>query len=88
MSPRAGTITPVDVATGKPGRPISVPEPSALAVSPDGRILFAITRANTVTPISIPGGKPGPPDHGRGPIPTALVVAPDGRTLYVADNND
>jgi hypothetical protein len=44
---------------GKSGRPISVPEPSALAVTPDGRTLFAITDRKTVTPISIPTGNPG-----------------------------
>jgi hypothetical protein len=27
VASRAGTITPVEVATGKPGRPINVPEP-------------------------------------------------------------
>jgi DNA-binding beta-propeller fold protein YncE len=81
------TITPVATATGRPGRPIPVGSfPDALAVTPDGRILFAASETgNTVTPVSLPAGIPGRPIK-AGPNPQALAVTPDGRTLYVADS--
>jgi DNA-binding beta-propeller fold protein YncE len=79
------TVTPVVTATGRPGRPVPVGSfPDALAVTPDGRTLFAASQTgNTVTPVSLPAGRAGSPIR-AGPNPQALVVTPDGRTLYVA----
>jgi DNA-binding beta-propeller fold protein YncE len=81
------TVTPVATATGKPGRPIPVGRfPDALAVTPDGRTLFAASETgNTVTPVSLPAGMAGRPIR-AGPNPQALAVTPDGRTLYVGDS--
>jgi YVTN family beta-propeller protein len=77
------TVTPVNVATGIPGTPIKVGNhPQALAVTPDGRILYVADSGNTVTPVNVASSTPGTPIKVRhGPV--AMVVAPDGRTLYV-----
>ncbi len=81
------TVTPVATATGRPGRPIPVGSfPDALAVTPDGRTLFASSETgNNVTPVSLPADMAGRPIR-AGPNPQALAVTPDGRTLYVADS--
>src|SRR5215470_3724231 len=80
------TVTPVATATGRPGRPIPVGSfPDALAVTPNGRTLFAASETgNTVTPVNLPADRAGRPIQ-AGPNPQALVVTPDGRTLFVAD---
>ncbi len=80
-------VVPVSVATGVAGRPIPVGrQPVALAVTPDGRILYVVNyRSGTVTPISTATGMPGRPiPVGTGP--DALAITPDSKTLYVATN--
>src|SRR6266566_2143105 len=84
---RARRVTPIDVATGKPGGLIpAASSGAALAVTPDGRTVYVAARAGTVTPVDVATGQPGRPISV--PEPSALAVTPDGRTLYVADNND
>jgi DNA-binding beta-propeller fold protein YncE len=42
----SGTVTPIDLATGVPGRPIDLVQdqiPTALAISPDGATVYVTT---------------------------------------------
>lgn len=93
--PVLGSIAmPLDVATGREGRPIPLPaSPAAMAVSPDGRTLYAaMPDAGTIAQVSIATRTPGAPIR-VAPIylqayPTALAITPDGRMLYAVDQND
>jgi DNA-binding beta-propeller fold protein YncE len=77
------TLTPVDLATGKIGKPLpSLADPIAIAISPDGRTAYAGT-AHSVVPIDVATNAVG------SPIATpagaqSIAISPDGRTAYAA----
>jgi len=86
------TVTPVNVATGKPGRPVRVGAlPDEMVMTPDGRTLYAIAGASygpgepsgpwSVFMISVQSGKLI--KSVRIDSPVALTVAPTGAMLYV-----
>jgi len=58
-----GGVTPIDVATGKPGTPIPVgTRPVGVAFTPDGKTAYVTNFASdNVTPIDVATGKPGTP---------------------------
>jgi DNA-binding beta-propeller fold protein YncE len=80
-------LTPVDLATGKAGRPLRTPaDPVAIVISPDGRTAYAGT-ADSVIPIDVTTDAVGEP------IATPagaelLAITPDGRTAYAAGNGN
>jgi DNA-binding beta-propeller fold protein YncE len=89
-----GTVTPISASTNRAGRPIVVRTGSgivsgqALAVTPDGKTIWAAGGAADVTPISTATNKPGKPvrvAYGRGGGPDQVLVTPDGKTVYVLD---
>jgi len=49
------TVTPVNLATGQPGRPIKVgKDPVAITITPNGRIAYVSNGlSDTITPIRI-----------------------------------
>jgi DNA-binding beta-propeller fold protein YncE len=76
-------LTPVDLATGKAGKPLpSLADTIAIAISPDGRTAYAGTPYSVVpidtttnavgTPIATPAGA------------ASIAISPDGRTAYAA----
>src|SRR5579859_1327238 len=86
----AGTVTPVNLATGKPGRPIMVGDSaSVIAISPNGRTAYLPNHGvsgngDTVSTIRLAVGKPG----GRikvGADPDTMAITPNGRTAYVGN---
>ena len=90
-----GTVTPIDLATSTPGRPIIVSgEPVAMAITPDGKTAYVASGAanggakatsdQTVTPIDLATSTPGKPIDLRWP-PDAIVITPDGRTAYITN---
>jgi len=81
-----GTVTPITVATNRPGRPIKVGgAPTFIAVTPDGRTLYvADLDLGTVTPITVATKTPGKPIKVDG-APVGIAVMSDGKTLYVSD---
>jgi YVTN family beta-propeller protein len=86
----AGTITPIDVVTGRAGPPIQVGSGAdAIAVTPDGTTAFVANygangSGHTVTPVDVATGHARPPINvGNGP--DAIAITPDGKTAYVAN---
>jgi len=49
------TVTPINLATGKPGRPIKVgKDPAAITITPNGRTAYVSNGlSDTITPIRI-----------------------------------
>jgi hyaluronoglucosaminidase len=83
----SGTVTPIATATNRAGPAIKVGDnPHAIAITPDGRTLYAANwgEPGMVTPIATAGKKPGHAVR-TGIYPDAMVITPDGRTAYVAN---
>ncbi len=79
-------VTPVDIATGKVGRPISGGAgPGQLAVAPDGRMLLEVLSSGLIARVDLATGKETAPIRVPGGA-CMMAVSPDGRTLYVATN--
>lgn len=78
-------IIPIDTATNTAGAPITVgkagDEPSAIAVTPDSRIAYAV-EATTVVPVDLATRSAGKPIR-VGPTGQGIVITPDGATAYV-----
>jgi DNA-binding beta-propeller fold protein YncE len=78
-------IEPIDLGTGKAGRPITVPSLLAAAIAPDGRTAY-VASGNVLEPIDLATGKVG-----RSTRLTAMLgigsiaIAADGRTAYVGN---
>jgi DNA-binding beta-propeller fold protein YncE len=85
------SLSAIDVATGTAGKPAGLgSEPVALAVAPDGRVVYVLGADETITPVNALTGEPGgvirTGDAGN-PMDSGLVIAPDGRAIYVADQD-
>ena len=85
-----GTVTPIDLATGRALAPIHVGRgPAGIAITPDGRRAY-VTEAgsspigHTVTPVDLATGRALAP-IAVGPGPEGIAITPDGATAYVAD---
>jgi DNA-binding beta-propeller fold protein YncE len=87
-----GTVTPIDLATNTPGKPIDVSgEPVAMAITPDGKTAYVATGATTggpeptsaqaVQPIDLVTNTAGKPIDLQWPA-DAIVITPDGKTAY------
>jgi YVTN family beta-propeller protein len=79
----SGTVTPIDVATNMPGRPIHLsgkPGADAIAISPDGTTAYVANQpSSTVTPIYLATGTPEKPirfGHGWDSGFEAIAVVP------------
>jgi glucose/arabinose dehydrogenase len=93
-----GTVTPVNTATGAPGKPIHVGVPGGppkdyyglppggqIVITPDGKTAY-LTTGSSVTPVNTATGTPGKPIYlGGHPVnyPDFLAITPDGKTVYV-----
>jgi YVTN family beta-propeller protein len=79
----SGTVTPIDVATNMPGKPIKIsgkPGSDAIAISPDGTTAYVANQpSSTVTPIYLATGTPEKPirfGHGWDSGYEAIAVVP------------
>jgi YVTN family beta-propeller protein len=79
----SGTVTPIDVATDKPGKPIKIsgkPGADAIAISADGTTAYVANQpSSTVTPIDLAISTPEKPikiGHGWDSGFEAIVIAP------------
>jgi YVTN family beta-propeller protein len=86
VSARAGTVTPITLATRKAGPPIAVGRaPQAIALSPDGRMAYVVNSgSDSVTPIET-GTRRRERTIRVGRDPRAIAVTPDGRTAFVSN---
>lgn len=88
ISSAAGTVTPIDLATNTPGKPIDVSGwPVDIAVTPDGTTAYVAcgpgaATVQALTPIDLTTSTPGKPINLASP-PDAVAIAPDGKTAYV-----
>ncbi len=82
----SGTVTPVDLAKRRAGRPIRVGKhPLAIAITPGGQTAYVVNRGSgTVTPIATATRRAGTP-IAVGRDPQTIAITPDGRTAYVAN---
>jgi hypothetical protein len=97
----SGTVIPITTTTDTPGKPIRLRNGSQvywLAITPDGKTLYALTLAGStetfsVTPISTATNTPGTPvpAGAANGTPAALIgagqiaITPDGKTAYAAN---
>ena len=83
----SGSVTPVSLATGKTGRPITVgADPVAIAVARQRHTAYVVNHgSNTVTPIDTSTLKAGRPIR-VGADPTAIAVTPSGHRAYVVNS--
>ena len=82
----SGTVTPVNLAKRRAGRPIrSGSTPLAIAITPGGQTAYVVNRGSgTVTPIATATRRAGTP-IAVGRDPQTIAITPDGRTAYVAN---
>ncbi len=83
-----GMVVPVDLGTGKEGRPIAIGAvPEGLVITPNGRMLYAILDSGLITPVDLVAGRAMKPIHVKSGA-QSMAVSPDGRTLYVSTNDE
>lgn len=80
-----GIVTPVTLATGRPGRPIDVAaSPQAIAITPNGTTAYVIEGdGGGILPVNVATGRPGTPIKVGIGEPSAIAITPDGRMAYV-----
>lgn len=92
-----GTVTPISVATGAAGQPVVVRSAPAniqgpgelMAVTPDGKTIWASDGTDTVTAISTATNKAEKTItvvHGRAGITVQVLANPNGKDVYVLDS--
>lgn len=86
----ANSVTPIDLANGKAGRPIPAGNgPAGIAIAPDGTTAYVTDAGtspigDTVTPIDLVTKRAESPiTVGNGP--QAIAITPDGKMAYVTD---
>ncbi|MHB8457428.1 MAG: YncE family protein [Acidimicrobiales bacterium] len=87
----SNSVTPVNLATDKPGKPIPAGVgPADIAITPNGKMAYVTDDGSssvlgkTVTPINLVTRKPGKPIV-VGSGPQGIVITPNGATAYVTD---
>src|SRR6202012_6099617 len=81
---QAGTISQVDLATGKIGTPIQVgSQPDAIAINPDGSTThLADYGSSEIVPVALATGTVEAP-IALNDRPNAIAITPNGKTAYV-----
>ena len=79
------TVTPITLATGKPGHPIKVGRsPNKIVITPNGKTAYVIDSreaSDNVTPINLVTNKPEP--RLKVSKANAIAIAPRGGTAWV-----
>ena len=70
-----GRVVPISTATGTPGTPIRVGVGATIAITPDGKTLYAAAQ-NKVVPISTATNTPGQPIRLPYGLPDGIVTTP------------
>ena len=83
--PNQFVVTPISTATNTPGKPIPVGTTSfigtdigvgQIAITPDGKTVYAANNVGTITPINTATGTPGKPIHISGNSTQAIAITP------------
>jgi YVTN family beta-propeller protein len=83
----SGSLTPINTATNATSSTTNVNDPSAVAITPDGKTaLVANWTEGTVTPVTLSTMTAGTPIT-VGNQPAAIAITPDGTKAYVANFN-
>jgi DNA-binding beta-propeller fold protein YncE len=84
---QAGTLVPVNLATGAVGTAIAVgSEPVAVAITPNGQTAYVADHGSSeVVPVDLATGAVGSPIALAG-RPNAIAISPNGATAYVASD--
>jgi YVTN family beta-propeller protein len=83
------TITPIDIARQRPGRPVTIGSlPSAMASTPDGRHLLVTAQGDDILAILDTSSEAVVARVPTGLEPDAVAVTPDGKTAVVANFGD
>jgi YVTN family beta-propeller protein len=83
----SGGVTPINTATNAPGSTAAIKDPSAVAITPDGKTaLVANWNEGTVTPITLSTMTAGSP-IAVGNNPYTIAITPDGTKAYVSNYN-
>ena len=77
--PRNRTVTPISTATNTPGTPIRLGLGFSVAITPDGKTLYAAA-PHEVVPISTVTNTPGKPIPVRYEIPGEILITSDSRS--------
>ena len=75
------TLTPINPATNKPGKPINVPCGCTFASTPDGKTLYVATK-DSIIPVSTATNTPGKPIHIGTGRAYWIAIDPNGKTAY------
>jgi len=70
-----GRVVPISTATNTPGKPILIGVGTVIAITPDGKTVYAAAQ-NKVVPISTATNRPGPPIRLRYGLPGGIVTTP------------
>jgi DNA-binding beta-propeller fold protein YncE len=83
-----GTVTPISLATGTAGTPITVgSQHGAIAITPDGQTAYVTNKAGgTMTPVLVSTRSVGAAVNINN-VPTAIAITPDGKTAYIANQD-
>lgn len=77
VTPASGVVTPISATTGTAGKPINVGcGPNAIAVTPDGTMIYVALESGAVTPIATATDQPGKPIKVVNPAAILIVPRP------------
>ena len=70
-----GTVVPISTATNRPGEPIRIGLHTLIAITPDGKTIYAAAQHEAV-PISTATNRPGKPIRLPHRQPSGIVITP------------
>jgi DNA-binding beta-propeller fold protein YncE len=83
------SVTPINTATSKAGKAITVGASGAIAIAPNGQTAYVVSSSCciswTVTPINTATDKAGKPITVGGAPPRYIAITPNGQTVYVVN---
>jgi DNA-binding beta-propeller fold protein YncE len=70
-----GRVVPINTATGTPGNPIRIGAGAMIAITPDGKTVYAVA-LNKIVPISTATNTPGQPIRLPDGLPFQILATP------------
>ena len=76
ISSNGGVVVPVNTATNTAGKPIHLAGLLLIAITPDGKSVYAASNSGTILPINTATNAPGKPIHVFSRIYPAIAITP------------